>query len=55
MGRGEGIAAATDYRMTRYRSSRATYWLRSGGAKTLEQEELDPKTPIFAALVRDQS
>jgi hypothetical protein len=24
-------------------------------SKTLEQEELDPKTPIFAALVHDQS
>ncbi|QWG13163.1 DUF2220 domain-containing protein [Bradyrhizobium sediminis] len=30
-------------------------WLRGGGAKMLEQEELDPKTPIFAALVHDQS
>jgi hypothetical protein len=30
-------------------------WLRSGGAKMLEQEELDPKTPVFAALVHDQS
>lgn len=33
----------------------ADRWLRSGGAKTSEQEELDPKTPIFAALLDDQS
>jgi len=30
-------------------------WLRGGGAKMLEQEELDPQTPIFAALVHAQS
>jgi hypothetical protein len=30
-------------------------WLRSGGSRMLEQEELDPKTPIIAALLHDQS
>jgi hypothetical protein len=29
-------------------------WLRSGGAKMLEQEELDPETPSFAAIAHHQ-